>query len=105
MTPIELTNLALLKIGVSKGILALDENSREAVSASLVYDHQLRATLRSFPWSFATKYAALALVQGPAWADDALVQLWSATKTYAIGEVVDLSGTFYYAILAGTNHT
>jgi hypothetical protein len=76
-----------------------------AWSGSLAYDHHLRANLRVFPWSFATKYAALTVVQGPATWTDPLVQAWSASATYAIGDVVDLSGTLYWAVLASLNLT
>lgn len=98
MTAIQVTNLALLKIGVSKGIAALDEASREAWTALQVYDHVLRATLRRFPWPFATKYLPLTLVQGPAWTD-ASVQAWSIDQKYAVNAVVTHSATIYYCIL------
>jgi hypothetical protein len=105
MTPVELFNLALIKVGHSKGITALTDATREAWTGALVYDTTLRATLRTFPWGFATKYSALTLVQGPTWDDDATVQAWSATATYAIGDVVDLSGTFYWALAQSLNQT
>lgn len=104
MTPVQLYNLALLKIGHSKGITTLTDATREAWTGAQVYDHQLRATLRAFPWGFATKYATLTLVQGPAW-DDAPVQAWSATPTYVVGDVVDLGGTIYYATATSLNQT
>jgi len=105
MTVVELVNLGLLKIGHTKTITAITDNSREVLTATAVYDTTLRATLRRFPWPFATKYAVLALTQGRAWATTATVQAWSATQTYAVGDVVALAGTFYYCILAHTNHT
>lgn len=101
MTAIELLNLALLKIGVSKGIAALDEASREAYTGALVYDHTLRMALRRFPWPFATKYAVLDLTQGPAWTD-APVQAWTSGQVYAVGAVVELSDVVYYCILGHT---
>lgn len=103
MTPVQLVNLALLKIGHSKGITATSEASREAWTAAQVYDHVLRATLRDFPWPFATKYAALTLVQGPPWDDDAVVQTWDSASAYVVGDYVDRSGTVYMCILAHTN--
>lgn len=104
MTAVELLNLALLKIGVSQGITALDQQTQEAWTGELLYDHHLRATLRSFPWGFATKYLELTLVRGPVWDDDtALVQAWSAAATYAIGDVVVSASVIYYAIAANTN--
>lgn len=104
MTPIELLNLSLLKIGVSKGVASLSEESREAWTGALVHDHMLRATLRNFPWSFATKYVALTLTQGPAWTA-APVQAWAADQTYAIGDVVTVASVVYYAVASSLNHT
>lgn len=95
-------NLALLKIGVSNGIQSVSDQTREAFTASLVYDHNLRAALRSFPWPFATKYATLAQTQGPVDTDSS-IQAWSSTQTYAVGDVVTSGGTTYYCILTNTN--
>ncbi len=103
MTAVELLNLALFKIGVSNSIAATTDQTREAFTGGAVYDHTLRATLRHFPWSFATKYAALTLVEGPAPSATSLVQAWSSTAAYAIGDVVDSAGTRYYAVAASTN--
>jgi len=104
MTAIELLNLSLFKIGVSKTVTSLAEASRQAYTGALVYDHRLRMLLRLFPWPFATKYATpLTLVAGPAWDEDAVVQEWDAAATYKIGDVVDSGGTFYYCILGHTN--
>lgn len=103
MTPVQIINLALGKIGDSQKITAVDDGSRAAAEASLIYDHTLRATLRAFPWSFATKYRALTLTQGPAWDDDAPVQDWSSTVTYAVGDVVTNDDVVYYCILAHLN--
>lgn len=103
MTVVQLVNLALLKIGQSKGIGTLSDEAQEAWTGELIYDHMLRATLRAFPWPFATKYADLYLVQGPAWntdTDDILVQAWSSTATYAIGDIVVSGDTLYYALTA-----
>jgi hypothetical protein len=105
MTAVELWNLALIKIGQSQGVSALDDESRAAWTGDLVYDTKLRETLRRFPWGFATKYALLDLVRGLAWDDDAQVQAWDATYTYAIGDIVEVGGTFYYATAASTNQT
>lgn len=102
MTAVELLNLALLKIGQSKAITATSDATRAAWTGAQVYDHMLRATLRAFPWSFATKYADLYLVQGPDW-EDALVQAWSSTATYVVGDAVLEGGVVYYCILAHTN--
>lgn len=103
MTAVQLLNLALLKIGVSKSVTTISDATREAYTGGLVFDHLLRATLRQFPWPFATKYLALTLTQGPASAD-ASVQAWASDQTYAIGDVVTSGGTVYYCILAHANH-
>jgi hypothetical protein len=105
MTVVELVNLALLKIGHSNGIATLADQSEAAVTASLVYDHTLRATLRAFPWPFATKYLALELTQGPATFTDPLVQAWSASATYLIGDVVEVADVIYYATAVSFNQT
>lgn len=100
MTAVELLNLALLKIGVSKGITATTDATREAYTGAAVFDHRLRKCLRRFPWSFATKYADLYLTQGPVYSTDSLVQAWSGTDTYAVGDVVEDTAVQYRCILA-----
>lgn len=117
MTTIELLNMALLWIGESKGITALTDASRQAWTGALVYDHNLRASLRRFPWRFATKYAGclddqpwpLYLAAGPLWDDDptvlTLVQAWSATATYRKGDVVRVASVNYACIATTTNNT
>lgn len=57
-------NTALLRIGAQTIADLTTEQSREAVGALLLYEDELRATLRDFPWSFATRYATPALVDG-----------------------------------------
>lgn len=107
MTAIELANLGLQKIGVSQGISALDEATREAYTAGSQYDHLLRETLRAFNWPFATGYQALELVAGPVW-DDAwadYVQTWSASNTYAVDDVVQHGGALYYCVAPSLNNT
>jgi hypothetical protein len=112
MTPAVLLNHALLKIGVSQGVTAVDDATREAYTGGVIYDSALRYTLRRFPWPFATKYAgctdespfALYLVAGPLWnidpAELTLVQAWSATALYTLGDVVRVSDVNYTAIAA-----
>jgi hypothetical protein len=112
MTAIELANLGLQKIGVSQGISALDEATREAYTAGVQYDHLLRETLRAFNWPFATAYARadqgeLLLTEGAVWDDEwaDYVQTWSAADTYRIGAVVQYSSALYYCVLGHTNQT
>jgi hypothetical protein len=58
-------NRALAHIGVGKQILDIvNELSPEATQARLHYQEDVEATLRDFPWGFATKYARLAWVSG-----------------------------------------
>lgn len=59
-----LTNLALSRIGVSRKIVDLTEDSQEAEQIRLVYELSLQATLRDRAWPFATRYAALTRVSG-----------------------------------------
>jgi hypothetical protein len=56
-TQIHVLNLALLRCGVSKTIDTLDDETRERLTGDVFYEHERQATLRSFPWPFATKYA------------------------------------------------
>lgn len=54
---LQVINTALLRIGAQTiSDLSIDQ-SREAVAALLVYEDELRSTLRDFPWPFATRYA------------------------------------------------
>lgn len=109
MTVVEIVNMALLHLGVSQSIADIDESTREAATAKIVYDHTLRLALRRFPWSFATKYATLYQTAGPFWNTDptlhTYVQAWDATYAYNVGDVVRVANVNYYCILAHTNHT
>lgn len=62
---VEVANLALVKIG-ARTIAALSpDQSREAAAVNLVFEHELRATLRDYSWKFAKRYdTALVLVGG-----------------------------------------
>jgi hypothetical protein len=61
----QITNLALQRLGVTKSIASIDENSVEARAAKLVIDDERDAVLEDFPWPFATAYATLGLVSDP----------------------------------------
>ncbi len=97
-------NRALVRIG-ARTIGSLDDQSREATSARLVFEEELQATLRDFPWAFATRYAEMAAVAGPVDWEDALVQAWDALRTYQVNDVVSLSSITYYCILDNTNQS
>ncbi|HKE43889.1 MAG TPA: hypothetical protein VKB41_05060 [Steroidobacteraceae bacterium] len=57
-------NLALVRIGAHT-IRSLAEQNREATAARLVFEEELVATLRDFPWAFATAYVdPLTLLSG-----------------------------------------
>jgi hypothetical protein len=62
-SPTEICNFALLHLGHTVSISDLTENSNEARACARVFESTLKATLRDFPWSFAKKVAALALIQ------------------------------------------
>lgn len=77
----QIVNIALMRIGVSQTIANLDtENSREALSARLLFDDEVRFVLRDFPWPFATAYATLGLVDGAA--DDPANRDWTFAYRY-----------------------
>ncbi|GKX40036.1 hypothetical protein SOASR014_37750 [Pectobacterium carotovorum subsp. carotovorum] len=57
---IEICNIALSRLGVSRSINALTEQSKEAGACSLHYEPARDAVLSDFPWNFATKRVALA---------------------------------------------
>ena len=59
-------NLGLARIGITNTIVSLSEQSREARTAAILFDHEYRAILRHFPWAFATKYLNLTLHSGSA---------------------------------------
>ena len=62
---VKIINRALSYIGISKQVGdILTEASIEAVTARLHYSEDVSATLRDYPWGFATRYATLALVAG-----------------------------------------
>jgi hypothetical protein len=65
-TKTEIANLALSHLGIGKEIADLDnEKSQEAVTMRRFYEQTRDAVLRDFPWPFATRFAALALVADP----------------------------------------
>jgi hypothetical protein len=59
-------NRALLRIGARTIANYTTDQSREAIAVRLVFEDELQATLRDFPWAFATKYVEPALVGGTA---------------------------------------
>lgn len=98
-------NKALSYIGVSKQVgNILTEASLEAVTARLHYSDDVSATLRDYPWSFATRYEDLALVRGNA-TDIDLVQTYSNTRAYTVGDTVEFAGSAWYCIAASTGNT
>jgi hypothetical protein len=102
---LQVINLGLVRIGAQTIADLATEQSREAVSARLVYEDELKSTLRDFAWPFATRYLdPLTLVRGPSWTG-ATVQAWSSTQAYVAGDVVSLASVVYYCLLAHTNQT
>jgi hypothetical protein len=63
----QIVNIALMRMGVSQSVANVDtENSREALSARLIFNDERDFVLRDFPWPFATAYAELGLGSGSA---------------------------------------
>lgn len=60
---VQICNLALGHCGVSTPIASLDEASKEAQACKLFFEQERDTVLRDFPWPFATRIAALALVE------------------------------------------
>jgi hypothetical protein len=60
-----LVNLALQRIGITARLSNLGTDAtQEADAARVCYKTEIDATLRDFPWRFATRYADLVLVAG-----------------------------------------
>jgi hypothetical protein len=62
-TQTQICNMALQHIGSSEVIANIDERSKQALICRTFYDLALEATLRDFPWPFATKTIDLGLVE------------------------------------------
>lgn len=60
---VEICNLALSHLRIAPGISSLEERSEEARTCSLFYEQVRDEVLREFPWPFATRIVALALVE------------------------------------------
>ena len=59
----EIANLAISHLGIGKTIANLElEKSQEAIACRRFYDTVRDSSLRDFPWPFAGKIQALALV-------------------------------------------
>lgn len=63
---VSVVNLALVRIGARTIRNLSTDQSREAQTARLIFERELRTVLRDFPWAFATTYVAPALVGGTA---------------------------------------
>lgn len=100
---VAVVNRALVRIGATTIASLVNEQSREATAARLIFEEELRSTLRDHPWQFATRYEELTLTAGEATWDDPIVQVWSATRNYLEGDAVDSGGTIYYALRATLN--
>lgn len=59
--PVSIVNMALARLGQA-AISSMDEGSASSNAASLVYDTCRRTVLQSYPWSFASRIASLALL-------------------------------------------
>lgn len=77
---VEICNLAILRLGSTQFIEDLDnEKSTQAALMRQLYDRMRKATLRDFPWPFATGFAALALVE-----EDPIDE-WAYSYRYSTG--------------------
>jgi hypothetical protein len=100
----KIINIALARLGISKQVGDITtETSAEATAARLNYSNDVSATLRDFPWPFATRYQKLELIAGDASEQDT-VQGWLATRTYEVGQVVRISDVDYYCTVEHLNH-
>jgi hypothetical protein len=61
---VSVVNLALVRIGARTIRNLTTDQSREAQTARLIFERELRTVLRDFPWAFATSYVAPVLVGG-----------------------------------------
>lgn len=59
---VEIYNLALAAIGVTRQVAAVDEGSQEAATCTLHYANCRDRVLRDFDWPFARRYETLGLV-------------------------------------------
>jgi hypothetical protein len=59
---VEICNLALGRVKVTREIVSLTEGTTEANQCQRFYEHARDNVLRDFAWGFATRYRALALV-------------------------------------------
>lgn len=100
---VAVVNRALVRIGARSIANLLTEQSREAESARLIFEEELRSVLRDFAWPFCTQYDdTLVHVYGPASAG-ANVLAWSLATAYLKGEAATRLGVTYYARQAHTN--
>lgn len=97
-------NRALVWIGARTiASLAQSDQSREARAVRLIFEDELKATLRDYPWQFATRYTNLTLTAGPAIWTAPVVQAWSATRTYEAYDAVSVGSVIYYALRQNIN--
>jgi len=63
LSPVDICNIALSRVGVKSRIASLDERSEEARLCNLNYETVLESLLESSPWPFATTRADLVLFE------------------------------------------
>lgn len=61
---LDVINLALIRIGARTIRNTTTDQSREAQMARSIFEQELRATLRDYPWAFATVYTTPTLIAG-----------------------------------------
>jgi hypothetical protein len=60
---VQICNIALSRVGITRTIASLDEDSQEASTCNLLFEPTRDALLRSYPWAFARAEQDLALVE------------------------------------------
>lgn len=77
----DIANMALSHLGIGEEIASLTEKSDEARACNRFFEPCRDATLRDFPWPFATKFAVLGLVEEID-DDDATEDEWDYSYRY-----------------------
>ena len=82
-------NLALTRLGISRSITSLSENSTEAKLCNRVYDQARDQLLSEAPWPWAMKYATLALLDESDTTADLSSQPWRYEWKYIYQVPID----------------
>jgi len=75
---LDIYNLALRHVGVSTEVQSLTERSKERAACQRYYEQAVDEVLRDFPWPFATRFEALAVVEEDPTSEWAFSYRWPA---------------------------